>query len=168
MRDSQISQNLKKCSIVSKELLFLKGCMHITTSIFQKLWRFHVVSHQVICPEESDFSDEFRVIGCGHGAEISSFKVVDRFTRSFGPVLILEAPISSKMAKFWQNGSSMGLSRTCGFFLCHYGCWFYGLNLYQSDAHFSSKVRQSLDLLSLSWERIFITCVQQSILLRGI
>jgi len=28
----------------------------------------------MICPEESDFSAEFRVIGCGHGAGISSLK----------------------------------------------------------------------------------------------
>lgn len=42
----------------------------------------HVISHEMICPEESDFSVGFRVIGCGYGAEISSFNAGDRFLES--------------------------------------------------------------------------------------
>lgn len=38
----------------------------------------------MICPEESDFSDEFRVGGYGHGTQISFFKAVDRFLGSLG------------------------------------------------------------------------------------
>lgn len=84
MRDSQISKIMKKCLIVSKELLFLKG-MYTTTYIFEKLWRFHVISHQV-CRAESDFSADFRVIGCSHGAEISSFMALEIFLGSLDPL----------------------------------------------------------------------------------
>lgn len=167
MRDPQISQNQKKLLIASKELLFFKGCMY--TYILEKLWRLHVISHEMICPEESDFGVGFRVIGCGHGAEISSFNAGDRFLESLDFLdrsFFWRFPCSQK----WQNSDKMGHPWVSQehMVIFYYGHWIYGLNIYLSYGHLSYKVSQSLGPLSLSWGRIFITHVQQSVLLRAV
>lgn len=42
------------------------------TYTFEKLQGLYAISHHMVCPEESDLIAEFRVIGCGYGAWISS------------------------------------------------------------------------------------------------